>query len=283
MHASVDDVELAGIDAIEAEHRQHRRKRACRASGDFLEDLVHPQFVGQESVALAPPVVEIAGNQQRCVARHGFADACDERTDLPLPATLKEPEMHVDAMQDRGALSQLDFTMQQPAAFEQMRRDILVFLRDDREARQDRVTVMTLAVHGVAPVGHFMPHRVGNEFVLRLARPVAITAGIALMRALDLLQEQDVSGQAVQLFLELMDDHAPRELRESFMDIEGRDGKSHRRGRVGRREFTCAMVTGIAGPAFAVGVLHPRSPFGIPAAGSRSRWPAAANAVIRGQ
>ena len=49
------------------------------------------------------------------------------------------------------------------------------------------------------------------------------------MDALHFLQEQDVGRQPVQLLLELMDDHAPRQVREAFVDVVGRDGEFHRR------------------------------------------------------
>ena len=57
----------------------------------------------QHAVGLAPPVVEIAGDDQRRVRRHRRADALAQRADLPLPAALEQAEVHVDAMQRRRA------------------------------------------------------------------------------------------------------------------------------------------------------------------------------------
>ena len=243
MDAGVLDVELAGIDAVEAEYRQDGRKGSCRTALYLIEHLVDAQLVGEYAVALAPPVVEIAGDDQRRILRDRGANALGKRPYLPLPASLEQAKVDVDAMQVLRAAGELDLAMQQPAVLEHVRRNVLVLLRDDRKARQDGVAVMPLAIDGVAAIGHLLPHGVRDEFVLRLARPVDVAAGVAVVGALHLLQEQDVDGQPVQLLLDLMDDHAPGQVREALVDIERRDGEIHRGG--GRRlVVTAAMLAG---------------------------------------
>ncbi len=71
--------------------------------------------------------------------------------------------------------------------------------------------------------------RVGDEFVLRLAGPVAVTHGVAAVRALDLLQEHDVGREAVQPLAQLVDHHATGDLRETLVDVVGGDGEAHAR------------------------------------------------------
>ena len=49
--------------------------------------------------------------------------------------------------------AELDLAVQQPAALERVRRDVLVLLRDDRKARQHRVAVVAVPVDRVLAVG----------------------------------------------------------------------------------------------------------------------------------
>ena len=147
--------------------------------------------------------------------------------DLPLPAAFEETEMHVEAMEDRRALGQLDLAVQHAAALERVGGDVLVLLRDDRIARQHRVAVVAVAVDRIAAVRHLAPHRVGDELVLRFARPVEVAPGVAVVDALHLLQEQDVRRQAVQLFVELVDHHPTREMGKALVDVVGGDAELH--------------------------------------------------------
>jgi hypothetical protein len=82
--------------------------------------------------------------------------------------------------------------MQHAAAFEHVRGNVLVFLADDRIPRQHRVAVMAMPVDGVLAVGDLAPHRVGDEFVLRLARPFVVAERVPIVRADHFLQEQNV-------------------------------------------------------------------------------------------
>ena len=109
-----------------------------------------------------------------------------------------------------------------------------------------RVAMVPLPINSVAAVGDLPPYGIGDELVLRLAGPVVIAAGVAIVGALHLLQEQDVGGHAVQLLLQLVDDHAPGEVRETLVDVVSRDGEFHRRA-TGRKIVTAAMLAGKAG------------------------------------
>src|SRR6185369_9189664 len=51
----VEDRQAARIDAIELEHRHHRRKRARRAPADGREHLDHAQLIDDQPVRLLPP------------------------------------------------------------------------------------------------------------------------------------------------------------------------------------------------------------------------------------
>src|SRR5215831_18312074 len=97
--------------------------------------------------------------------------------------------MDVDAMQSREPASEPQHAVQEAAALERVRRDVEIRLREDREPRQDCVAMVPLPVDRVAPVRNLVPHGIGDELVLRLARPVPVAAGVAAMGPLYLLQE----------------------------------------------------------------------------------------------
>ena len=58
----------------------------------------------------------------------------------------------------------------------------------------------------------FVPDRVGDELVLRLAGPIAIAEGVATVHTLHLLQEQDVGRETLQPVAQLVDHHAARQV-----------------------------------------------------------------------
>ena len=63
--------------------------------------------------------------------------------------------------------------------------------------------------------------------VLADVGPGQVAAGIALVLALHLLQEQDVGGEPVQAVAQLVDHHAAREVRKTLVDVVGRDREAH--------------------------------------------------------
>src|SRR5438132_6164835 len=146
---------------------------------------------------------------------------------LPASPALEQPEMHVDAMKRRQPTLELHDAVQQTAAFKGVRRDVLVSLGDDGESRQHRITVVAMAIDRVLAVGYLLPHRPSDEFVLRLERPIAISPGVPAMNALHLLQKQDVRGKAMQLVPQLMNHHAPGQVRKAFVNIVSSNSKAH--------------------------------------------------------
>src|SRR5947207_8347608 len=226
--ARVDGTQPARVYTVEAKHRQNGGKCPCGTTLHFLEDFEQAELLGQCAIAAATPIVEITGDDERRVLRHRVLDPFDERADLPLSAALGQPEMDIDAMQDGRSRLEPELAMQEPPALENVRRNILVLLSHDRKAREDGVAVMAVAVHGILSVRDFAPHRVGNELVLRLARPLDIAIGVPVVRTEDFLQKKDVGRQAVQALLHLVDDHPPGEVRETLVNVVRRDSKTHR-------------------------------------------------------
>src|SRR5438477_12851075 len=87
---------------------------------------------------------------------------------------------------------------------------------------------MPVAVHGILSVGDLAPHRVGDELMLWLARPLDIAIGVPVVRTEDFLQEENVGRQPVQALLHLVDDHPPGEMGETLVNVVRRDSKTHR-------------------------------------------------------
>jgi hypothetical protein len=129
---------------------------------------------------------------------------------LPLPATFEQPQVHIEAVQCRRVGAHPDRAMQQPSALERMRRDVEVLLGENRVPRQHRVAVMAVMRSRVLAVRDLAPHLVGDEFVLRLDRPVVVPRRMTTVYADDLLQEHDVGGQTVEPVAQLVDHHPPR-------------------------------------------------------------------------
>ena len=99
--------------------------------------------------------------------------------------------------------------------------DILIMRMLDREARQNRIAMVPVVVDDVASVGCGLPYIFGEKVLLRLFRPVVYPAGMAVMHALNFLQEDDVRPQSTQLLAQFMHHHVLVELRESFVDVVG--------------------------------------------------------------
>jgi hypothetical protein len=191
-------------------------------------------------VRLAPPIVEITGDDQRRVFWHSLADTLAQRPDLPLPPTLEESEVHIDAMEAGTARSHLDLAMKHATTLELMRGDVLVLVRDDRESRQHGVAMMAVTVDDGFAVGDFLPDLVGDEFVLRLDRPVLVAVGVPLVDTLHFLQKHDVGIELAQLVAQLVNHHPPLEVRKAFVDVIGGDGEAHG----GSRRIATEILTG---------------------------------------
>ena len=188
---------------------------------------MHAELVDERPVRLVAPVVEVAGDHERRVHRHGFADALAQRLDLPLPAALEQAQVNVDAVERRPARAQPDLAVEQAAALERMCGDVEILVRRDRIAGQERVAVVAVAGDRGAPVGDLAPVRVGDELVLRFRRPIPVPRGMPLVDADHFLQEQDVRVEPREPLAQLVDHHPPVELGESLVDVVGRDGEAH--------------------------------------------------------
>jgi hypothetical protein len=104
-------------------------------------------------------------------------------------------------MQGLLQLWQLDGAVQQSALLETHVRHVLVVLMQNGKARKNGVAVVAVVIDHVAAVGGGGPDILGEEFVLRLFRPVVVALGVAEVQPLHLLQEDDV-GVARQALVE---------------------------------------------------------------------------------
>src|SRR5258706_2330065 len=127
--------------------------------------------------------------------------------------------MHAHAVEVAPPARDCDDAVQEPAALEAVVRDVLVLERQKTVARQDRVAVMTVVVHRVAPID-VLPGVAGEKRMLRLDRRAGEAQGEAPVQALHFLQEHEIRIEQLQALAQLMDHHAPVEVRQPFVDVE---------------------------------------------------------------
>src|SRR6267142_1118817 len=221
------DLEAAHVDAVQAQHRKRAGEAArgpAPAVGERLAQIErHSQALARE----VAPVVEIARDHQRRALGHLAVQPLDQRAHLLAPAALVEREVNADAMQRRGRAGNVDLAVQEAAALAPVERDVLVLGPADRVTAEDRVAVMAVRVDGVAPVGEVGPHLLREKFVLGLGRPVLEAHRVAAVLSLHLLQENDVGAERAQALAQLVDHQAAIKLRETLVDVVGRDVQFH--------------------------------------------------------
>ena len=104
-----------------------------------------------------------------------------------------------------------------------MHGDVFIVPSDDWILAQDGITMMPAIVNGVLSVGKIVPDGIGEKFVLWRRRPVVMPHGVPFVQALHFLQEHYVGSDAAQPFPQVVDRHAPFELRESLVDVVSDD------------------------------------------------------------
>ncbi|MCY1187676.1 hypothetical protein D9M73_286870 [compost metagenome] len=60
-------------------------------------------------------------------------------------------------------------------------------MANDLEFRQQRVAVIARRINRIASVGKLRPQRVGEKFILRHRRPIAVALWVLFVRAVDFL------------------------------------------------------------------------------------------------
>src|SRR5437660_2777841 len=130
--------------------------------------------------------------------------------------------MHENALQVAAPARHRHHAVQESPALEPMVGDVLVLVREKAVARQDGVAVVAVVVHRVAAID-VLPRVAGEKRMLRLDRAASEAQGEALIQALHLLQEHEVGVERLQPLAQLVDHHAPVEVRQAFVDVEGED------------------------------------------------------------
>jgi hypothetical protein len=120
-------------------------------------------------------------------------------------------------------IGQFDPAMQQTALLELQVRYILIEGMQDRKTRQDGITVMTMVIDHVPPVGRSMPVRFGQELMLWLTGPVGVLLFMAQMQSLHFLQKDNIGIEMTQALAQLMHHHAPVKAGKALVDVERRD------------------------------------------------------------
>ncbi len=124
-------MKTAYINSIQAEHGQERRETTRRLAAMMLKDFVQMQTMHQFTPGAHAPVIEITGNNQRCIFRHHLGNAVTQYGYLLATPACKQTQVYTDAVQGLRPAFYGDFAMQQAALLAAMRGDIGVFIFDD--------------------------------------------------------------------------------------------------------------------------------------------------------
>src|SRR3989338_7649069 len=152
-----------------------------------MEHIMHAQLTGHFPSHPVTPIIEIARNDQRCIGRNPVAHILDQSHGLRAFAFGEQAEMRTYAM--HAPPVKIDFAMQQPAAFKAMRGNIHVKRLQNWKAAEYRVAMMSRLIHRILAIDGMQPDFFRDELMLRAARIVMKTLGMARMFALHFLQK----------------------------------------------------------------------------------------------
>src|SRR5213596_1731159 len=162
MHARGCDLEAAHVNAIEPQQRQHAGEGRQRAAVMRHRHLGHAEPALENRRGAMPPVVEIAGDDDRQAARGELLKPARDRLELALASALVQRKMHAHQMQVAPPSRHGHHAVQEAAALVAVIGDVLVLERKERKARQHHVAVVAVVVDGVAAVG-MLPLAVRKE------------------------------------------------------------------------------------------------------------------------
>ncbi|MNV73236.1 hypothetical protein D3C71_1663740 [compost metagenome] len=101
--------------------------------------------------------------------------------------------------------------------------NVVVFVVNDGELGQQRIAVIAVVIHGVAAIGVLRPDRVGQKLVVRHLRKVRQAACVPMVRALHLLQKNQVCGNIAHGFAQLVQHEAPVKGGEALVHVHGQN------------------------------------------------------------
>ena len=169
------------------------------------------------------PIVKITGDNQRRTGGHHALNTLTQVFELAATAARSQCQMHTDTVQRLGPARYVHFGVQQSSAFKTVGRHVLILPAQNRKARKNRVAVLVTRLNGITAIRVIRPHHISEEFVLRFARPVAMTPCVRVVPPHHFLQKHHVRFQCAQLVSQRVNHHAPVKDRQPFVDVVGRD------------------------------------------------------------
>ena len=141
------------------------------------------------------PVVEVACDHQRRVARNHARGQIKQAFDLLLSVRFTQPQVHAYRMKLRCARN-IEHTMQYSTRLGLANRYVDVLPFDDRVFRQQCVAVMAAGRYRIAPVGMLRPHLIGEDLVLMRRNLLAFSTA-------NFLQKNQMGAVGTQLVTDL--------------------------------------------------------------------------------
>src|SRR5699024_9815889 len=90
----------------------------------------------------------------------------------------------------------------------------------------DRIAVVPIWIHCVAPIGISLPDRVGQELVLTCLWPRFHTLRMSLVKTQNFLQKHNIGAGGANGVTQFMQHETPVEVRKTFVCVYRKDFKS---------------------------------------------------------
>jgi hypothetical protein len=179
-------------------------------------DLLQAAVEEQPPVGTPGPVIEIAGNDQRRIAREFLRDEIEEPADLPPTMRLPQCEVQADRMQWLISARHSDYGVKKPSSLRAAHRRVDVAPGFDGIPGEERIAVMPAGIDGIPAIGVLGPDTVREDLVLMHGRPGG--AGCS-----NLLQEDEIRLRGAQGCADAEEDFLPTTRAETLPGVQGQN------------------------------------------------------------
>ena len=226
MHLRIKHFQIARVDAVEAEQRHACGKRFRALPQRVDKHFLQIERAAERKAGFLPPVVKIAGDNQRAHRVHMPAHIFKNGLILLVAVGFAQIQMRTQTHQRKRPAFGMDFAMQHAALLEFVHADIEVVARFNRQMAQNGIAVVALGKHCVFAVAAVKRKMLADDVVMRLGGKRGQLELAAQVFALHLLQKKHVGFQALQGLGHAFNLHFAVERRHAFVHIiSGNDNR----------------------------------------------------------
>lgn len=183
-----------------------------------LKHFSHIEAIVEMYRCLAPPVVEITGDDQSLVGRYG-SYVLHQPAELFISLEVEQTEMNTDDVQHLTCIRYPRNSMQQTATGPACQCDIDVLPFCNGEFTEYGIAMMTSLIDRIFTVSMIRPDSVGEEFHLVVIGPAGDRFTAAGVFPMDLLQQYDVRCDITQIIFYRMQYESAITDVHTFMDV----------------------------------------------------------------